>query len=150
MGTKQLSAEERYKRAQNVHAAVTNPDRSKRMSVDSACEKYGISRTSYYRWLKKARDNPEIDQERKIPTASRAPKNNAKSLPIDVQEKILDMARSGNYENPRQIARELEKQNIKVSDNTVRNHLEKNGLYKLKKVTNSKGKIVNKKMIVSS
>jgi len=57
------------------------------------------------------------------------------------------MARSGLYENPRQIAIALESEGIQISDNTVRNHLDKAGLYGLDTVIGSDGKPIKKKVI---
>lgn len=69
------------------------------------------------------------------------------SLSEELQKRITDMARSGLYENPRQIANALEEEGMKVSDNAVRNNLEKAGLYGLETVIGSNGEPIKKKVI---
>lgn len=69
------------------------------------------------------------------------------SLPDQVQKRITDMARTGLYKNPRQIAKALEGEGIKVSDNAVRDNLERAGMYGLEAVTGSNGKLIKKKVI---
>src|SRR5690606_24578951 len=117
---KQLSPEERFALVQRVHSATYqgNPNR---VSVEQACRDVGIAPSNYHRWKKLLKENSEWVTQHQIPIQSTAPKRNGMSLSDYLQKRIADMAASGIYTNPRQIAKALEIEGITVSDNTVRN-----------------------------
>lgn len=146
--SKQLSAEERFQRAQKVHSAVNHSDRRKRKTVTQACEDVGLARSTYNRWKKSLDGNPEWGKDGVVPSKSRAPKQNGMSLSAGMRQRIEDMARSRLYANPSQIGKALREAGISVSDNTVRNNLEAAGLYDYQTVTGSDGKPIKKKVIL--
>ena len=58
-----------------------------------------------------------------------------------------EVARSGLYANPAQIGEALRAEGFSVSDNAVRDNLERAGLYGLRTVVGSDGKPLKKKVI---
>lgn len=145
--SKQLSPEERFALVQRVHSATYqgNPNR---VSVEQACRDVGIAPSNYHRWKKLLNEKSDWVAQRQIPIQSTAPKRNGMSLPDHMRTRMAEIARSGLYKNPRQIAKALESEGIQVSDNAVRNNLEKAGLYGLKIITGSNGELIKKKVIL--
>ena len=146
--SKQLSAEERFRLAQTVYSAVNHSDKRKRKTVTQACEDLGLARSTYNRWKKSLDDNPEWIKDGVVPTQGRTPKSNGKALPTGVRQRIEDMARSDLYANPSQIGKALRAEGVSVSDNAVRNNLERAGLYVYQTVMGSDGKPIKKKVIL--
>lgn len=146
--SKQLSAAERFRLVQAVYSAVNHHDKRMRKTVTQACKDVGLARSTYNRWKKSLDENPECIKDGVVPTESRAPKRNGKAFPTAVRQRMEDMARSGLYANPSQIGKALRKESISVSDNTVRNNLEKAGLYGLETIAGSNGKPIKKKVIL--
>lgn len=144
--SKQLSPEERFALVQKVHSATYtgNPNR---VSVEQACRDLDIAPSNYHRWKGLLKENSDWVSNRQIPMQSTAPKRNGMSLSGELQKRITDMAGSEIYTNPRQIEKALESEGIKVSDNAVRDNLERAGLYGLEIVTSSNGKLIKKKVI---
>ena len=146
--SKQLSPEERFQRVQKVYSAVNHSDKRKRKTVTQACKDVGLARSTYQRWKKLLEGNPELIKDGVVPTQSRAPKKNGMALPVDVRQRIEVVARSGTYANPSQIGKALREEGISVSDNAVRNNMERAGLYGLRTVVGSDGKPIKKKVIL--
>lgn len=117
------------------------------MSVEQACRDVGIAPSNYHRWKKLLKENSDWVAQQKISIQSTAPKRNGMSLSDELQKRIVDMGGSGIYTNPRQIAKALQSKGLKVSDNAVRNNLERAGLYGFETVTGSNGKPIKKKVI---
>lgn len=84
--------------------------------VTKTCEKHGISRTIYYRWLKKYQSFgiPGLDSGRKIS----APVN---KTPEEVEEKVLMLIRSYPCFGPREIKYLLEEIGSHISESAVYN-----------------------------
>lgn len=146
--SKQLSPKERFQLVQAVYSAVNHSDKRKRKTVTQACKDEGLPRSTYNRWKKALDENPEWIRKAVLPAQSRAPKENGKVLPVGVRQRIADMARSGQYANPSQISKALRAEGVSVSDNAVRNNLERAGLYGYRTVVGSDGKTIKKKVIV--
>ena len=146
--SKQLSAEEQFRLVQAVYSAVNHSDKKKRKTVTQACKDVGLARSTYNRWKRSLDENPECVRMGVVPTQSRAPKQNGMALPAGVRQRIEDMARSGLYANPSQIGKALRNESISVSANTVRNNLERAGLYGYLTVIGSDGKPIKKKVIL--
>ncbi|WKU18166.1 hypothetical protein [Advenella alkanexedens] len=146
--SKQVSAEERFRLLQAVYSAVNHSDKRKRKTVTEACMDVGLARSTYNRWKKLLDENPEWIKKGVLPARSRAPKKNGKTLPVGVRQRIEDMARSGQYANPSQIGKALRAEGVNVSDNAVRNNLERAGLYGYGTVVGSDGRPVKKKVIL--
>jgi len=145
---KQLSAEERFRQVQAVYSAVNHSDKKRRKTVTQACKDVGLARSTYNRWKKLLDENPEWIKKGVLPVRSRAPKKNGKALPVGVRQRIEDMTRSGQYANPSQIGKALRAEGVSVSDNAVRNNLERVGLYGYRTVVGSDGKKIKKKVIL--
>lgn len=146
--SKQLSAEERFQLVQAVHSAVNHHDKAKRKTVTQACKDVGLARSTYNRWKKSLDENSEWIKDGVVPTRSRAPKRNGKAVLTGVKQRIEDMARSGLYANPSQIGKALREEGVSVSDNAVRNNLERAGLYGYRTVMGSDGRPIKKKVIL--
>lgn len=138
--SKQLSAEERFQLVQAVYSAVNHYDKRKRKTVTQACKDVGLARSTYNRWKKSLDENPDWIDDGVVPIQSRAPKRNGKALPTVVRQRMEEMARSGQYANPSWIGKALRNEGISVSDNTVRNNLERAGLYGFPKDNGKDGK----------
>lgn len=146
---KQLSQEEKTQLVQAVHSAVNHYDKSKRKTITQACKDLGLARSNYNRWRDSVQENiNETGVAVVPPPKSRAPKQNGMALPDDVRQRIEDMARSGLHANPSQIGKALREAGISVSDNAVRNNLERAGLYVCQTVVGSDGKRIRKKVIL--
>lgn len=145
---KQLSAEERFRLVQAVYSAVNHSDKRKRKTVTQACRDVGLARSTYNRWKNSLDENLEWIKSGVVPTESRAPKKNGMALPTGVRQRIEDMARSGLYANPSQIGKALRAEGVSVSDNAVRNNLERAGLYGYRTAMRSDGKPTKKKVIL--
>jgi len=74
-------------------------------------------------------ENPEWVKKGAVPSESRTPKRNGKALPSEVRQRPEEMARSGQYANPAQIGKALRAEGVSVSDNAVRDNLERAGFY---------------------
>lgn len=146
--SKQLSAEERFQLVQAIYSAANHSDKKKRKTVTQACKELGLARSTHNRWKKLLDENPEWIKKGVLPARSRAPKENGKALPVGVRQRIADMARSGQYANPSQISKALRAEGVSVSDNAVRNNLERAGLYGYRTVVGSDGKPLKKKLIM--
>lgn len=146
--SKQLSAEERFQLVQAVYSAVNHSDKTKRKTVTQACKDVGLARSTYNRWKKSLEGNPQWIQDGVVPPKSRAPKQNGMTLPTGLRQRIEDMARSGLYANPAQIGRALRAEGVSVSDNAVRDNLERAGLYGLQAIMGNDGKPIKKKMFL--
>ena len=146
--SKQLSAEERFQLVQAVYSAANHSDKKKRKTVAQACMDVGLARSTYNRWKKSLDENPEWIRKAVLPAQSRAPKENGKVLPVGVRQRIEGLARSGQYANPSKIGKALRAEGVSVSDNAVRNNLERTGLYGYRTVLGSDGKTIKKKVIV--
>lgn len=146
--SKQVSAEGRFQLVQAVYSAVNHSDKRKRKTVTQACKDLGLARSTYNRWKKSLDENPEWIKDGVVPTQSRSPKRNGMSLPASVRHRMEDMARSGLYANPSQIGKALRAEGISVSDNAVRDNLERAGLYGYLTVIGSDGKPIKKKVIL--
>ncbi|GAA4410157.1 hypothetical protein GCM10011450_25040 [Advenella faeciporci] len=141
--------QEKTRLVQAVHSAVNHYDKSKRKTVSQACEDLGLARSNYNRWRYSVQKNlSETGAAIVPPPKSRAPKKNGKALPADVRQRIWDMAQSGLYANPSQIGKALREEGASVSDNTVRNNLERAGLYGYRTVIGSDGKPTKKKVLL--
>lgn len=145
--SKQLTPEERFTVVQKVHSA-TYEGNLIRVPVDQACRDVCVSPSTYHRWKKLLKENSDLVAQHQIPVQSTAPKRNGMALPAELQKRIADMASSGLYKNPRQIAKALESEGIKVSDNTVRNNLEAAGLYGYRTVQGSDRRPIKKKVLL--
>ena len=119
-----------------------------RKTVTQACKDVGLARSTYNRWKKSLDENPDWVNDGVVPTQSRAPKRNGKTLPTEVRQRIEDMARSGLYANPSQIGKALREEGITVSDNAVRNNLEAADLYGYRTIVGSDGKPIKKKVLL--
>src|SRR5690606_2140560 len=146
--SKQRSADERFQLVQTIYSAANHFDKKKRRTVTQACMDVGLARSTYNRWKKLLDENPEWIKKGVLPARSRAPKKNGKALPVGVRQRIEDMARSGQYANPSQIGKALRAEGVSVSDNAVRNNLERAGLYGYRTVVGSDGKTIKKKVIL--
>lgn len=146
--SKQLSQEERTQLVQAVHSAVNHYDKSKRKTITQACKDLGLARSNYNRWRDSVQENiNETGVAVVPPPKSRAPKKNGKALTALVRQRIEDIARSGLYANPTHIGKVLREAGISVSDNAVRNTLERAGLYGYRTVVGSDGNTIKKKVI---
>lgn len=146
--SKQLSAEGRFQLVQAVYSAVNHSDKRKRKTITQACMDVGLARSTYNRWKKSLDENQEWVEKGVVQPQSRAPKQNGMALSDDVGQRMEEMARSGMYANPSQIGKALREEGISVSDNTVRNNLERVGLYGYRTVVGSDGKPIKKKVIL--
>lgn len=146
--SEQLTPEERFQLVQGVYSAVNHSNKRKRKTVTQACKDVGLARSTYNRWKKSLDENPEWIQKGVLPAQSRAPMQNGMALPAGVKQRIEDMARSGQYTNPSQIGKALRAEGVNVSDNAVRDNLERAGLYGYRTVVRSDGKPIKKKVIV--
>ena len=146
--SKQVSAEERFRLVQAVYSAANHSDKRKRKTVTQACKNLGLARSTYNRWKKLLDENPKWIKKGVLPAQSRAPKKNGKALPMGVRQRIEDMAQSGQYANPSQIGKALRAEGVSVSDNAVRDNLERAGLYGYRTVVGSDGKTIKKKVIL--
>ena len=145
--SKQLTPEERFTVVQKVHSATYEGNLT-RVSVEQACRDVGVSPSTYHRWKKLLKENSDLVAQHQIPVQSTAPKRNGMSLPAELQKRIADMARFGLYANPSQIGKALRTNGISVSDNAVRDNLERAGLYGYRTVMGSDGKPIKKKVIL--
>ncbi|MEZ2623735.1 hypothetical protein ACBP82_05045 [Paenalcaligenes hominis] len=127
--SKQLSPKERFQLVQAVYSAVNHSDKKKRKTLTQACKDVGLARSTYNRWKKTLDENPDWVNDGVVPAGSRAPKQNGMALPTDVRQRLEDMARSGLYASPGQIGEALRAEGVSVSDNAVRDNLERVGLY---------------------
>lgn len=146
--SKQLSPEERFQLVQAVYSVVNHSDKRKRKTVTQACKELGLPRSTYNRWKKSLDENPEWIKDGVVRPQSRAPKQNGMALPAGVRQRIEAMARSGQYANPAQIGKALRAEGVSVSDNAVRNNLERAGLYGYGTVVGSDGRPVKKKVLL--
>lgn len=139
--SKQLSQEEKTQLVQAVHSAVNHYDKSKRKTITQACKDLGLARSNYNRWRDSVQENIDETGVAVVPSPKgRAPKNNGMALSADVRQRIEDMARSGLYANPSRIGKALRGGGISVSDNAVRDNLERAGLYGFPKDKGEDGK----------
>ena len=138
--SKQLTPEERFQLVQAVYSAVNHSDKKKRKTVTQACKDVGLARSTYNRWKKTLDENPDWVNDGVVPAGSRAPKQNGMALPTGVRQRLEDMARSGLYASPGQIGKALRAGGISVSDNAVRDNLERAGLYGFPKDNGKDGK----------
>ena len=145
--SKQLTPEERFTVVQKVHSATYEGNLT-RVSVEQACRDVGVSPSTYHRWKKLLKENSDLVAQHQIPVQSTVPKRNGMSLPAELQKRIADMARSGLYANPSQIGKALRAGGISVSDNAVRDNLERAGLYGFPKDNGKDGKPIKKKVIL--
>lgn len=146
--SKQLTPEERYQLVQAIYSAVNHSYKRKRKTVTQACMDVGLARSTYNRWKKSLSENPEWSRDGVVPTESTAPKKNGMALPAGVRQRIEDMARSGLYVNPSRIGKALRAAGISVSDNAVRDNLERAGLYRFPDNDESNGKSIKRKVIL--
>lgn len=142
--SKQLTPEARFRLVQHVYSAVNHSDKRKRKTVTQAYKDLGLSRSTYNRWKKWLDENPEWVKKGVLPSESRAPKRNGKALPTEVRQRMEEMARLGQYANPAQIGKALRAQGVSVSDNAVRDNLERAGLYGFPKDNGKDGKPTRK------
>lgn len=113
-------------------------------SVSEACERVGIRRDDYYRWLRALnRDGKDAFAEK-----SRRPKKMARVTPEAVKAQVKAMARSGRYANPNRICEAMRAKGSRITTKTVIGILEDAGLYEFKTQTRIDGHVIKRKVML--
>ena len=110
-------------------------------SVDEACKKAGISRSSYFRWQNMLKEYcQDVGGEESLNWAfdnlhmalsprSKRPKNLARKIDQDKRDKILEVAKSGNHSSGLSVANALKEEGMAISVKKVISVLREEGIY---------------------
>lgn len=92
-------------------------------NVSQACLRYGVSRASYYAWLRKHKEDPlsGLEPKKKIPQSPN-------KTPQDVAQRVIELAIRNPDSGCLKIARLLLKESFRLSPPTVQKILNQNGL----------------------
>lgn len=108
-----------------------------------ACARLGISRANFYRWRRQVAEAIKGNTDSLRPK-SRCPKVLARSTPIEIRQKIVEMASSGKFKSANAIAKALADERA-IHAGTVIKILEEAGLYGVIEVRDSEGRLIKKK-----
>lgn len=110
-------------------------------TVDSACKKAGISRSSYFRYKNMLKDffnNSEEEQsleevfeslEIALAPRSKRPKKLARKIDKQKRDQIIEEAQSGRHRSGWSVANSLRGKGINISDKIVISVLREEGIY---------------------
>lgn len=102
-----------------------------RLTVTQASHKYGVNRTTIWRWIKKAK-KLKIYGNSYIYTLSSAPKSHPKRIKPEITDRIIELRRSLGRCSPI-IHAHLRAEGIKVSLSSVERTIKRHGLTKKRK-----------------
>lgn len=108
-----------------------------------ACAHLGLSRSSFYRWRLQVAEALNGNPEKLLPK-SRRPKVLARSTPVEIRQKIIEMASSGGFKSANAIAKALADERV-IHAGTVIKILEEAGLYGVIEVRDPEGRLTLKK-----
>ena len=100
-------------------------------NINKACRHYGVSKTIYYRWLKRYKKEGEdglIDQKS-------CPENPSSRTPIEVEEKVIYLRKKYHFGQERIYLYLKRYLNIQTSESSVYRILKRNGISRLPKNT---------------
>lgn len=104
--------------------------RKKRLNVSQAADKYGVHRTTIWRWVKKA----SFNHREFIETKKASPKSYPNKIPDQIVKKIIEIRKKNNRCAPVVHAQMLKK-GYSISLSSVERILRKNGLTRKQKRT---------------
>lgn len=109
-----------------------------------ACKEVGIHHSQYYRWKKLADAEADGDVNAWKPRSKR-PKRLARKTPDNIRDKVVRLARSGNFKSANSIAKAMkEETGCSIHAATVISILESEGLYGVREVTAEDGRLLRK------
>jgi len=94
-------------------------------SIEDACEDQGINKSQYFRW----KNAFELEGPSGLAPKSRRPKTLARKLPSKMRKLIIEDAKSGQFQSPAEITRNLKSRGFKISNKTVGKTLTSAGMY---------------------
>jgi len=100
-------------------------------NVNKACRHYGVSKTIYYRWLKRYKKDGELGLINQKP----CPENPKLRTPIEIEEKVIYLRKKYHF-GPERIYLYLKRYlNIQTSESSIYRILKRNGISRLPKNT---------------
>ena len=100
-------------------------------NVNKACRHYGVSKTIYYRWLKRYKKDGELGLINQKP----CPENPKLRTPIEIEEKVIYLRKKYHF-GPERIYLYLKRYlNIQTSESSIYRILRRNGISRLPKNT---------------
>lgn len=102
--------------------------RKGRLSINQAADKFGVHRTTIWRWVKRA----SLDHRAFIETRKSSPKSHPNQLSLEIVEKIIEIRRKNNRCAPIVHAHMI-KEGYKVSLSSVERTLRRKGLTRKQK-----------------
>lgn len=108
--------------AKNREIMITYSIKTK--NVSKTCSLFGISRTAYYKWLKRYKEYGFDGLRDKKPSKPQMPNQ----TPVYIEKEVLSIVRIHPEYGPQRLSRELRKQDISLSNTGVYKILKRKGL----------------------